>query len=175
MKRKHPVIEAIEGRIEQMLQDNGFELVDIRYGGTKRNPVLTIMVDKPGGVTADDCAEMSPRLSLLLDVIDPIPASYQLIVSSPGIERPLTKPEHFRRFAGEQAAIRWRDNAGKPQTVQGVLEAGAEGLVRVTGDGETREFRLEDVEEAHLVCDWEAYTEGTHGASEALGGTDDER
>ena len=158
MRRKHPVVEAVEGQAEQMLQDYGFELVDIRYGGTKRSPVLTIMMDKEGGVTADDCADMSPRLSLLLDVANPIPTSYQLIVSSPGIERPLTKPEHFRRFVGEQAEVRWRDSAGKPQTVLGVLEASSADVVRLDSSGERHEIRLEDVEEAHLVCDWDAYT-----------------
>jgi ribosome maturation factor RimP len=88
-RKRHPVVEAILPQVQVMAGDYGYELVNITYGGPKRNPVLTIVIDKEGGVTADDCAQMSKRLGLLLDVLDPIPTSYQLAVSSPGIERPL--------------------------------------------------------------------------------------
>ncbi len=156
---KHPVVAAIESEVELMLGDYGYELVAIRFGGTKRNPVLTILMDKEGGVTADDCAEMSPRLSLLLDVIDPIRTSYQLVVSSPGIERPLTKPAHFERFRGQQVAVRFQPPEGRRRTVQGTVEQTTPDAVYVAANGQTWEINYEGIEEAHLVCDWDLYLE----------------
>ena len=154
-RRKHPVVEAIEPQVQAMAGDYGYELVNITYGGPKRNPILTIMIDKDRGVTADDCAEMSKRLGLLMDVLDPIPTSYQLAVSSPGIERPLVKLEDFTRFAGRQAAVRYYDETDHPRTVVGELRGVRDGQVCVLVDETELAIAEDRIDSAHLTFDWE--------------------
>ncbi len=152
---KHPVVRRIEADVEQLLNDFGYELVQIKFGGEGGGRALTILMDREGGVTADDCSEMSRRLSMLLDTLDPIPKSYTLIVSSPGLDRPLTRDADFTRFAGQRAAIR-RSVGGARRTDQGVLR-GLEGeeVLLQTGAGVAR-IALSEIEEAHLVYDWDA-------------------
>jgi len=157
---RHQVVVAIERQVERMLADYGYELVDITYGGPKRNPTLTIMIDKPDGVTADDCATASKHLNVLLDALDPIPTSYQLAISSPGVERPLTKPADFDRFAGREAAVRFVDESGRPKTVTGELRGTKDGVVAVyTEAGELR-IPEDQLESAHLVFGWEQLESG---------------
>lgn len=152
---RHPVVRRIEAEVEQLLNDFGYELVQIKYGGEGGGRALTVLMDKEGGVTAEDCSEMSRRLSMLLDTLDPIPKSYTLIVSSPGLDRPLTRDGDFDRFAGERAAVRHRVE-GARRTDQGtLLGLEAEVVVLETGDGTIR-IPLSEVEEAHLVYDWDA-------------------
>jgi ribosome maturation factor RimP len=155
---KHPVVEAIEAQTQAMLEDYGYELVSITCGGPKRNPVLTVMIDKPGGVTVDDCAAMSRRLGLLLDVLDPIPTSYQFAVSSPGIERPLTKLSDFERFAGREAAIRFAGGNGRPQSRTGQLGGVRAGAVVLHVDEGELEIPEEQIEKAHLTFSWEEFS-----------------
>jgi ribosome maturation factor RimP len=152
---KSPVVEAIESEVNLMAGDYGYEVVDIKLGGPKRNPVLTVLIDKPGGVTADDCAQMSKRFGLLLDAIDPIPTSYQLAVSSPGVERPLTKTEDFRRFVGRNAAIRLVDEQARAKTVEGELRGIDDGRVLLQIDGAEVPIPEDEIESAHLTFDWD--------------------
>lgn len=81
----------------------GYELVGIEFDGHQR--VLRIYIDRPEGITLDDCSKVSYQLSGVLDVEDPIPGRYQLEVSSPGMDRPLFDPEHFERFKGGMARL----------------------------------------------------------------------
>jgi len=155
-RKKHPVVEAIEGKVQAMAEDYGYDLVSITYGGPKRNPILTIMIDKAGGVTADDCAEMSRRLGLLMDVLDPIPTSYQLAVSSPGIERPLVKHADFERFTGREASIRFYDEANRPKTVVGELRGVRDQQVAVLLGDEELLISEDRIDSAHLTFDWES-------------------
>ncbi len=152
---KHPVVEAIEAETQAMVEDYGYELVQITCGGPKRNPVLTIMIDKPGGVTADDCATMSKRLGLLLDVLDPIPTSYQLAVSSPGVERPLTNLSDFERFSGREAAVRFVDDRGRPESRVGHLRGISNGTVILEVEGGELRIPEQQIENAHLTFSWD--------------------
>jgi ribosome maturation factor RimP len=154
-RRKHPVVEAIESETRSMVEDYGYELVDITCGGPKRNPVLTIMIDKPGGVTADDCAAMSKRLGLLLDVLDPIPTSYQFAVSSPGVERPLTKLSDFERFAGREAEVRFDGEDGRPRSRIGRLGGLRGDAVVLEVGGEELQIPQQQIEKAHLTFSWD--------------------
>lgn len=87
----------------------GFEFVHAELGGTKRDLVIRIFIDKPGGITLDDCARLSQDVEEVLDSTDLIPGAYVLEVSSPGIERELYSPEDFKRFAGKAARIKTRE------------------------------------------------------------------
>jgi len=98
----HPVANLLTPLIENM----GYEVVRIMTIGVQ-NPVLQIMIDRidQSILTVDDCAKVSRAVSALLDEKDPIAGEYTLEVSSPGIDRPLTKPEHFARFVGYETKI----------------------------------------------------------------------
>jgi ribosome maturation factor RimP len=97
---------TIETLIAPAIDDLGYEIVRVRRGGGGR-PVLQIMVERKDrhGMTVDDCARVSRAVSALLDVADPIASSYVLEVSSPGIDRPLTRREDYLRFAGHEARV----------------------------------------------------------------------
>ncbi len=151
---KHPVIEKIEGEIEQTLRDFGYELVMMKFGGPAGHPTLAIYIDKPGGVTTKDCQYMTERLSVLLDILDPIETSYNLLVSSPGLDRPLTKDEDFTRFIGKKAAITFRDATGKRVSWQGQLRGVEEGEVLLEMEQELRRVPLLEIERARLIFEW---------------------
>lgn len=102
MQPKHPVYDLLEPIIDKM----GFEVVRIMTIGVQK-PTLQIMIDRKDGknLVVDDCAAVSRAVSQVLDEKDPIEGEYSLEVSSPGLDRPLTKPEHFKRFAGYEVKI----------------------------------------------------------------------
>ncbi len=102
MAQKH----ALQDMLEPVVESLGYELVRVLTIGMK-NPTLQVMIDRKDGkeITVDDCAKVSRALSEVLDEKDPIENQYSLEVSSPGIDRPLTKPAHFERFAGYEAKI----------------------------------------------------------------------
>ncbi len=103
-------IAQIERLIEPSVRALGFGLVRARLTG-RNPPTLQVMIERldgglgDGGITVDDCAEVSRTISAILDVEDPIAGGYQLEVSSPGIDRPLVRLEDYRRFAGHEAKI----------------------------------------------------------------------
>ena len=100
-------VEVIEGLIAPTLKDEGYALVRVRLSGARRK-TLQVMAERLDGeaMTVDDCANISRVLSALLDVADPISGSYDLEVSSPGLDRPLVKIEDFTRYAGFEVEMR---------------------------------------------------------------------
>lgn len=153
---KHPVVAKIEPEVAETLASFGYELVLAKFGGPVQRPTLTVYMDKPGGVTSGDCQYMAERLSVLLDVLDPLAGSYNLVVSSPGVNRPLVRDEDFTRFAGESAAVTFRDAEGKRATVQGKL-GGVEGdQVMLHVGQEPLRIPLAQVEQARLEFDWDS-------------------
>jgi ribosome maturation factor RimP len=105
---------------------SGIEFIHCQIAGSKRNPTVRLFIDKPGGVTLEDCAEMSREVEAVLDKDDFIPTSYVLEVSSPGIERELFKLAEYERFVGHDARIKTkqpingqRNFAGKISAVNG--------------------------------------------------------
>lgn len=100
--------EKIKAIVEPVIDSMGFELVRVTYGGDRR-PKLQIMAERSdGSMTVDDCAILSQELSAVLDVEDPIESDYVLEVSSPGIDRPLTRRKDFERWAGFEAKLEMR-------------------------------------------------------------------
>lgn len=99
-------MKAREGLVELLapiVQGMGYELVGAEFDGHQR--VLRVYIDRPEGITLDDCSAVSYQLSGVLDVEDPIPGRYQLEISSPGMDRPLFELEHFERFKGEMVRM----------------------------------------------------------------------
>ena len=155
---KHPVVRKIEREVQDTLASFGYELVQMKFGGGAGGRTLSVFIDSPDGVAATDCGEMSRRLSLLLDVLDPIPGPYTLVVSSPGLERPLTQDQDFERFKGEKAAVSHRPESGERRTDRGLLCGVTSECVLLQVESACQEIPLADVEEAHLIHDWDAQT-----------------
>lgn len=99
--------------------EHGLELVHAEMASNGRLPVVRIFIDKPGGVTHQDCAQMSLHVGTVLDVEDFIHSAYTLEVSSPGLERGLYKREDYERFAGRMAKIKTRATVGGQRNFRG--------------------------------------------------------
>lgn len=128
----------------------GFELVDVEYVKEGKDMVLRLFVDKPGGITADDCADLSRRLDPLLDEADPIAGSYYLQVSSPGLDRPLTREADFHRFAGSHVRLRTYTPINGRRNFQGLLRGWRDDHVILELDGEQMLIPFEQITRARL-------------------------
>ena len=125
---------GIAALVEPVLEDMGFRLV--RVVMSKRDgATIQIMADKAGGtITVDDCAQISRRLSPLLDAHDPMQGRYYLEVSSPGIDRPLVRPSDFEDWAGYEAKIELTEPIDGRKRFRGMLEGFADGEIRIEVD-----------------------------------------
>ncbi len=146
---------AIDRRLAEIItpviEDMGFELVRVRLMGGKL-PLLQIMADRPeGGIEVDDCAAISTAVSAILDVEDPVSDPYTLEVSSPGIDRPLTRLKDFEEFEGYEAKIETAESIDGRKRFKGVL-AGVEGdeVMLNVAEG-TIGLRFDWLSEAKLV------------------------
>ena|ERR1700752_3460387 len=102
------VVERVCQIAEQAAIDHGVELVHTEFAGPEGHPIVRVFIDKPGGVTHEDCSGVSNQISTVLDVEDFIHSAFTLEVSSPGLERGLYKLADYDRFAGQQAKIKTR-------------------------------------------------------------------
>lgn len=142
--------------VQPILDSLGLELVELEFKKVGRSFVLRLFIDKAGGVTMDDCAEVSRELSLLLDVEDCIPGRYTLEVSSPGLDRPLKKESDFIRFQGRLAVVKTaellKDEKGSPRkTFLGTLEGVEAGVLAIRlKEGPLALIPLDKIVEAHL-------------------------
>lgn len=129
----------------------GFECVKLEVVGTTQNPTVRLYIDKPGGVSIKDCAMVSRTVGLVLDRLDPFPGRYLLEVSSPGNNRPLTREEHYVRFAGEQARVQATDPEAGKKTYTGTIRSCINGvLVLDTKEGQQL-IRISDIVKANLT------------------------
>ena len=105
-----PDREAIRSAIEPVVEEQGLELLRLDYGGSRGNTILRLMLDRTDGpVTLDDCSRVSGAVGRLLDGLDLIPWRYRLEVTSPGLDRPLLRPQDFERFQGSAVRIVLRE------------------------------------------------------------------
>lgn len=124
---KNSVTERIESIASEVAKKMEVEFVHAEVAGTKRNMIVRIFIDKPKGVTIEDCTNVSREIEQVLDTDDFIPAAYVLEVSSPGIERQLYKLADFEKFAGELARVKTNTEIGGQKNFTGTI-------FRVEGD-----------------------------------------
>jgi ribosome maturation factor RimP len=125
---------TIAALVEPVLEHLGFRLVRIQVMG-RDGQTVQIMADRPDGtISIDDCETISRELSPLLDAHDPLPGSYRLEVSSPGIDRPLVRPTDFGTWAGHEAKIELKQPVNARKRYRGVLEGFEDGEVRLICD-----------------------------------------
>jgi ribosome maturation factor RimP len=129
----------------------GYELVDleVRLGGS--GGMVRLFIDKPDGIDLEDCETVSQAVSALLDVEDPVPGNYNLEVSSPGLDRKLTKVEHFQRFAGEIVKVQMRFPIEGRKRFRGTLVSSNDESIVVEVDGEPHSLPMATIDTARLV------------------------
>lgn len=137
--------------VEPVVESMGYELVGVELMRHGRDCTLRVYIDKPAGITLDDCAAVSHQLSGVMDVEDPIQLPYRLEISSPGLDRPLFKAADFERFAGATAKIKLAVPLTGRRNFTGVLSGVQDGRVRVEVDGEIFELDFDHIERARLV------------------------
>jgi ribosome maturation factor RimP len=139
------------GLVEPFLEKQGLELVHLEYRSGGRGH-LCFYIDKPGGVTLDDCEAASRCISDLLDTYDPISRSYILEVSSPGVERPLTREKDYERFRGEAVQVQTADLIDGRRKFKGILEGISDSRVALMlEEGVRIEIPLGLINKAHLM------------------------
>ena len=153
-----------EGSIEERVQeiagrvalDNGLELVHAEVAGPEGHPILRVFIDKPAGVTHEDCSAVSLHMGTILDVEDFIHSAYTLEVSSPGLERGLYKREDYERFAGHAAKMKLRTPLDGQRNFRGRI-IGLEGENVIFEDKTSGRVSvpLEDISKANLEIDVE--------------------
>lgn len=145
--------EELKQLLEPAIEGLGYELIELeaRVGG--KDGVLRVFIDSEKGIDLDDCETVSRQISTLLDVEDPIPGRYSLEVSSPGLDRPLTKAEHFRRFAGEDIRVKLSVPLEGRRNFRGAIRGVDDDSVEVEVDGELHRLPMARIASARLVPD----------------------
>jgi ribosome maturation factor RimP len=143
---------TIEQLVKAPLHAEGFDIVRVLLSGDRR-PKLQIMVERRDGtpIGVDDCAEASRLISAVLDVEDPLSGSYVLEVSSPGIDRPLTRLGDFERFAGFEARVELRIPLAGRRRFRGRLRGVDHDRIRLETEDEEIELSFDDIQKAKLV------------------------
>ena len=144
---KQELIRLLEPTIERM----GYELTDLELKVGGRSGLVRIFIDQDEGVDIDDCEAVSRQVSAILDVEDPLPGNYTLEVSSPGLDRTLTKPAHFQRFMGEDVRVKLRFPLAGRRNFLGALKSADEENIEVEVDGEAHKLPIATIESARLV------------------------
>ncbi len=152
--------EAILAKVSEIArrvgESEGIEIVDVELVGGGRSRVLRIFIDKPAGVTHADCETISQQVGTILDVEDVVPGgSYTLEVSSPGVERKLSRPEDFLRFQGKKAKIVLREPLENSRYWEGVLAGFSEGVVTLEpSPGKKVDLEFQQIQRANLKFEW---------------------
>jgi ribosome maturation factor RimP len=153
---KQAIVEKVAAIAERVGRSEGIEIVDVELLGSGKARVLRLYIDRPDGVTLDDCERISRQVGTILDVEDVIPGgSYHLEVSSPGVERKLARPKDFERFVGRQARIVLREPVEDRRRWEGKLAGFSAGVITLCPEpGREVRFDLSLVEKANLKFEW---------------------
>ncbi|MEZ5357053.1 MAG: ribosome maturation factor RimP [Bryobacteraceae bacterium] len=156
---KSELIGKVTEIVEHAGRRDGIEAVEVQWLGGGKSRVLRIFIDKPDGVTHGDCENISRSVDAVLDTEDLVEGAYTLEVSSPGVERKLSRPADFERFAGQPVKLVLRqpldgfEKRGK--LLEGTLSGCHEGVVSVSSQaGETVQIPLDQIERANLKFTW---------------------
>ena len=144
--------EKVFELIRTTVEAEGVSLWDVRFLKEGASWYLRVFIDKSEGVSIDDCTNVSHAIDPIIDEADPIDVPYYLEVCSPGIERELTRPQHFEQMLGERVKIRlYKAVDGKKEFI-GVLKSAGEKIV-IESEGLEFEFGFKDISKANL-CDF---------------------
>ena len=147
---REQIVERVWREAAPYLVAQGYEVVEVEFARGAGGGVLRLYLDKPGGITLDDCQAASELLGPVLDAWDVFPGRYSLEVSSPGFDRPVRKPGDFARFAGEKIKVTTHMPVQGHKRVVGMLVGCSEGRVMVECEGTPFEIELGNIKKANL-------------------------
>ncbi len=142
-------LTTLRNWLEPSVESLGYELLHIEFAG-QGGSTLRLYIDAVGGIEVDDCASVSRQVGLILDVEDPVKNAYTLEVSSPGLDRPLVKPEHFRAHIGEMVKITMHTHVLGRRRFTGTLVEVDQQQVVLEVDGESYDLPYDMMESARL-------------------------
>ena len=137
--------------LEPAVERLGYELADLEAKLGGRTGVIRIFIDQPDGIDLEDCEKVSLAVSALLDIEDPLPGQYTLEVSSPGLDRKLTKNAHFQRFMGQIVKVQMRFPIEGRKRFRGALMSSNDENIVVEVDGESHSLPIATIDTARLV------------------------
>lgn len=148
-------VKTVAEIVSPIAAQMGFEIWDIRFEKEGTSWYLRVFIDKEGGVNIDDCENFSRTIDSLLDEADPIDESYYLEVSSPGIERELIKPEHFKKYIGEMIHVRFIRPVEGIKDFVGKLSGYEDDTISVLIDDDAEmNFKKSEAAFVKLYCDF---------------------
>jgi ribosome maturation factor RimP len=155
MSRNLPlVIKQVMELLEPILDERGYELVDVEYLSKHGKWILRIYIDKNGGITIDDCAQVSGELGDLLDIKEVIRHEYVLEVSSPGVNRPLKKEKDFARAIGQKIKVTMSAPINGRRNFNGYLRAFQDQTLDLEIEGKRTSLPWQEIEKANLVYEF---------------------
>lgn len=143
--------EHLQKLLEPVISAMNYELVGIEFVSGGHAAMLRIYIDKEDGVTIDDCEKVSHQISGVLEVEDPLQGKYNLEVSSPGLDRPLFKLEHFAQFIGSGVKVQLRSAIDGRRRFTGIIKAVSEDKVILAIDEDEQELPMNMIDRANLV------------------------
>lgn len=154
-RTRETVVEKVREIAERVGASEGIEIVEVELLGAGRNRMLRIYIDKPQGISHADCERISHDVGTILDIEDVVPGeSYTLEVSSPGLERKLSRPRDFERFIGHKVKVVLREPVDNQRRWEGTLAGFANGVVALDAGGKSIQFDLGQIEKANLKFEW---------------------
>lgn len=129
----------------------GFELLGVEFVRAGKHSTLRLYIDHPDGISVDHCADVSHQVSAILDVEDPISTEYNLEVSSPGMDRPLFRQEHYLACIGETVSVRLRMPMDNRRNFKGLVKSCEAGQLVIEVDGQPFTLAIANIEKGNLV------------------------
>lgn len=145
-----PVVDQVRELVAPIVCDAGADLYDVEFNGS----VLRVLVDRQGGIDVGAISSISRRAGRVLDELDAVPGRYTLEVSSPGLERPLRRPEHYARALGEQLTLKTRDEIDGKKRFEGELTASDEGGIEILTSQGALSLAYDQIAKARTVFAW---------------------
>ncbi len=153
--QNNEIVSKIERLINTILTEKSFELVDLEYKSEGKGKIVRVFIDKQGGVNMDDCSAVSRELSILLDVHDIIPSSYNLEISSPGLTRQLKKPADFGKNIGKKLRLKLINPIKKQYVLRNVnLVDFVDNTINIEYEGNNYDIPLSSIVKANLELDF---------------------
>lgn len=141
----------LEALIEPIVASLGYRLWGIEFLSRGRNSLLRVYIDTDNGITLEDCEKVSRQVSAVMDVEDPIADEYTLEVSSPGLDRPLFRLEHYEMMAGHTANVRLRVPFEGHRKYRGIIKGIEDQDVVIEADGHELLLPIESIEKAQVI------------------------
>ena len=149
-------VQKLNEMLQPLVEDLGYEFVGLEYNSNPKHSVLRIYIDHENGVSVEDCETVSRESAALLDVKDPIRSQYNLEVSSPGLDRPLFTPAHYREFSGYPAQVNLYAPQDGRRKFSGPILGADEASIRIEQDGVEVALEFGNTAKAKLIPDYES-------------------